>query len=182
MPGCPCECLPHSASPCVFLRSVNFAHFSLCSGTLSTAGKKPISLPAVKSPFGSGKTPLLSTLLFRTSANGSFILLLAGNGPASPVPPAGSRLGGTVADVLGGRPGYRDRPSQIIPLGVDVEVFQPDQSGSGVDSVFARMGQPRAASGGWVLGPVLTGERSALLLNAASDTDWLARGGHSLLC
>jgi glycosyltransferase involved in cell wall biosynthesis len=37
-------------------------------------------------------------------------------------------FGRTVADVLGERVGYRDRPSQIIPLGVDVKVFQPDPS------------------------------------------------------
>jgi glycosyltransferase involved in cell wall biosynthesis len=37
-------------------------------------------------------------------------------------------FGRTVADVLGERPGYRDRTSQIIPPGVDVNAFQPNPS------------------------------------------------------
>jgi glycosyltransferase involved in cell wall biosynthesis len=35
-------------------------------------------------------------------------------------------IGRTVLDTLGDRPGYRDRPGQVIPLGVDVEHFRPD--------------------------------------------------------
>src|SRR5262249_21387937 len=35
-------------------------------------------------------------------------------------------FGHTVADAVGGRPGYRDRPTQIIPPGVDLEAFRPD--------------------------------------------------------
>lgn len=35
-------------------------------------------------------------------------------------------FGRTVADNLQGRPGYRDRPMRTIPLGVDLDVFRPD--------------------------------------------------------
>jgi glycosyltransferase involved in cell wall biosynthesis len=35
-------------------------------------------------------------------------------------------FGHTVAEVLGRRPGYPDRPSRIISPGVDLKVFQPD--------------------------------------------------------
>ena len=34
--------------------------------------------------------------------------------------------GRTIVEALGGRPGYRDRPHRIIPLGVDPEAFRPD--------------------------------------------------------
>src|SRR5262249_54963709 len=34
--------------------------------------------------------------------------------------------GHTVVETLRNRPGYRDRPFRIIPLGVDVELFRPD--------------------------------------------------------
>jgi glycosyltransferase involved in cell wall biosynthesis len=37
-------------------------------------------------------------------------------------------FGRTGADTLGKRPGYRDRPNQIIPPGVDLKVFRPDPS------------------------------------------------------
>ena len=35
-------------------------------------------------------------------------------------------FGRSVAEALGGRPGYRDRPSRVIPLGVDLDAFRPD--------------------------------------------------------
>jgi glycosyltransferase involved in cell wall biosynthesis len=35
-------------------------------------------------------------------------------------------FGHTVTDVLGERPGYRDRPSRVISPGVDVNAFRPD--------------------------------------------------------
>jgi glycosyltransferase involved in cell wall biosynthesis len=35
-------------------------------------------------------------------------------------------FGQTVADNLKDRPGYRDKPARTIPLGVDLDVFQPD--------------------------------------------------------
>ena len=35
-------------------------------------------------------------------------------------------FGRTVAEALQDRPGYRDRPMRVIPLGVDCDVFRPD--------------------------------------------------------
>jgi glycosyltransferase involved in cell wall biosynthesis len=37
-------------------------------------------------------------------------------------------FGQTIADNLRDRPGYRERPTRTIPLGVDVEVFRPDDA------------------------------------------------------
>lgn len=37
-------------------------------------------------------------------------------------------FGQTIADNLRDRPGYRERPLRTIPLGVDVEVFRPDDA------------------------------------------------------
>src|SRR5262249_32083227 len=36
-------------------------------------------------------------------------------------------FGQTVAENLRDRPGYRERPMRTIPLGVDIEVFRPDE-------------------------------------------------------
>jgi phosphatidyl-myo-inositol dimannoside synthase len=49
-------------------------------------------------------------------------------------------FGRTVGDNLRGRPGYRDRPSAVIPPGVDVGVFRPDSDAR--RAVFQSLGWP----------------------------------------